>query len=106
MGEQRLALTGAIDADDVAEVAVVPRLHAGEGVLEDRRARGRDAEDARRLEEGVGRRLAAQRALLGDDPADAALEQVLDAGPHGHVLAVVPRAPDRPPQARVARGPQ
>src|SRR4051812_48857497 len=105
MGEQRVALTGAIDADDPAEAAVVPRLHAGEGVLEDRRARGRDAEDARRLEEGVGRRLAAQMALLGDDAVDADLEQVLDAGRHEHVVAVVARGHDRPPHARRARGP-
>ena len=43
VGEQRLALAGAIDADDVAEAPVVPRLHAGERVLEDRRVLGRDA---------------------------------------------------------------
>jgi hypothetical protein len=45
-------------------------------------------------------------ALLGDDPVDAHLEQILDAGRHEDVAAVVARGDDRPAQPGVARGVQ
>ena len=54
---QRVALADAVDADDVAEAARAPGLHAGERVLEDRglrRARRRGMRAASRNVSGAG----------------------------------------------------
>ena len=92
---QRVGLAHAIDADDVAEVPGAPGVDAGERVLEHHRLRRVDAERARGGEERVGRRLAGEMLLGGDDAVDAYVEQVVDAGGLEHLPAVLARRDDR-----------
>ncbi len=50
-----------IDADDAAETAGAPRRDAGDGILDDNRARRFHFEAPCRFQEGIGRRLAVER---------------------------------------------
>src|SRR4051794_16588137 len=57
---QSTGLVGTVDADHEPEPAGPPGLHAGDGVLVDRRVSRRGTKLGRRPEVGVGRRLAGE----------------------------------------------
>ena len=68
---QRVGLPDPVHADDEPETAGAAGLHAREGVLEDGGLAGIDAEVRGAGEERVGRGLARQAALAGDEAVDA-----------------------------------
>ena len=72
--EQRLAVAGAVDADDVAELPGAAGLDAGERVLEHGGLVRAHAEPARALQERVRRGLAAQAERVDHVAVDARLE--------------------------------
>ena len=76
-----LRLAAPIHADDAAETAGASRLHAGDGILNDNRPVGLNAETLGGLEEHVRLRFAFELKPGGLDAVHLGVEQILQPGP-------------------------
>src|SRR5207237_2176375 len=100
--EERFSLTNAVHADDETEIPRSTGFHSSQCVFEHGRLRRRDIQPTRRGEIRVGRRLALQPLLLGDDPVNADVELIGDAGGLQYLVEFSAGGHPRPAQTRLA----